>query len=190
MQSSAPLRGTSKVLAPRNSVSQAFSRRASSAPFTSHPISVPAAQSPASQLRQSLPSQPKLRQDFSTQPLKMSRMPASHGHNEACCNIPPVVSKGYQAKGTYEKIGDFKTYVTGPADATKAIVIVYDIFGYFDQTIQGADILAYGDKNQKYKVFMPDLFHGVPCPIEIYPPDNEDKQKQLGAFFGKYPLPR
>lgn len=109
MQSSAPLRGTSKVLAPRNSVSQAFSRRASSAPFTSHPISVPAAQSPASQLRQSLPSQPKLRQDFSTQPLKMSRMPASHGHNEACCNIPPVVSKGYQAKGTYEKIGDFKT---------------------------------------------------------------------------------
>lgn len=57
--------------------------------------------------------------------------------------------------------------VTGPADATKAIVIVYDIFGYFDQTIQGADILAYGDKNQKYKVFMPDLFHGVPCPIEM-----------------------
>ncbi|CAH0016765.1 unnamed protein product [Clonostachys rhizophaga] len=120
----------------------------------------------------------------------MSRMPASHGHNEACCNIPPVVSKGYQAKGTYEKIGDFKTYVTGPADATKAIVIVYDIFGYFDQTIQGADILAYGDSNQKYKVFMPDLFHGVPCPIEIYPPDNEDKQKQLGAFFGKYPPPK
>jgi hypothetical protein len=23
-----------------------------------------------------------------------------------------------------------------------------------------------------------------------YPPDNEDKQKQLGAFFGKYPPPK
>lgn len=56
--------------------------------------------------------------------------------------------------------------VTGPADATKAIVVIYDIFGYFDQTVQGADILAYGDDHHKYKVFMPDWFRGKPCPIE------------------------
>jgi hypothetical protein len=56
--------------------------------------------------------------------------------------------------------------VTGPADATKAIVVVYDIFGYFDQTVQGADILAFSDDHQKYKVFMPDWFKGKPCPIE------------------------
>ncbi len=56
--------------------------------------------------------------------------------------------------------------VTGPADANKAIVLIYDIFGYFDQTVQGADILAYGDEKQKYKVFIPDWFKGEPCPIE------------------------
>jgi dienelactone hydrolase len=65
--------------------------------------------------------------------------------------------------------------------------VVYDIFGYFEQTLQGADILSTSDDNQKYKVFMPDLFHGKPCPIEIYPPDTEEKQKQLGEFFGQYP---
>ena len=64
----------------------------------------------------------------------MSTMPASHGHSEACCNIPPVVTKGYEAKGTYKDIGGYKTYVTGPVDAKKAIVVIYDIFGYFEQT--------------------------------------------------------
>lgn len=57
--------------------------------------------------------------------------------------------------------------VTGPADATKAIVIIYDIFGYFEQTLQGADILAHSGE-QKYKVFIPDFFKGEPCPIEWY----------------------
>ncbi|KAF7547761.1 hypothetical protein G7Z17_g7499 [Cylindrodendrum hubeiense] len=120
----------------------------------------------------------------------MSTMPASHGHNQACCNVPPVVGKGYKAKGSYEEIGGFKTYVTGPSDATKAIVVVYDIFGYFDQTIQGADILAFSDDHQKYKVYMPDWFEGKPCPIEWYPPTTEQQQKDLGQFFGTNPPPK
>lgn len=57
--------------------------------------------------------------------------------------------------------------VTGPVDAKKAIVVIYDIFGYFDQTLQGADILAFSDAHQKYKVFIPDWFKGSPCPIEM-----------------------
>lgn len=56
--------------------------------------------------------------------------------------------------------------MTGPHEATKGIVAVFDIFGYFDQTIQGADILAASDRHQKYKVFMPDWFNGSPCPAE------------------------
>ncbi|KAM4065199.1 dienelactone hydrolase family protein [Hirsutella rhossiliensis] len=120
----------------------------------------------------------------------MSTMPASHGHSQACCNIPPVISKGYKAKGSYEEIGGYKTYVTGPADASKAIVLIFDIFGYFEQTLQGADILAYGDDKQKYRVLIPDWFKGKPCPIEWYPPDNEDKQKKLGEFFGTFPPPK
>lgn len=117
-------------------------------------------------------------------------MPATGGHSEACCNVPPVVSKGYKPKGSYEEIGGYKTYVTGPADATKAIVVVYDIFGYFDQTVQGADILAFSDAHQKYKIYMPDWFEGKPCPIEWYPPDNEEKQKGLSNFFATFPAPK
>jgi hypothetical protein len=36
-------------------------------------------------------------------------MPATHGHNAACCNIPPVISDGYVPKGTYEKVNDLET---------------------------------------------------------------------------------
>ena len=39
----------------------------------------------------------------------MSTMPASHGHSEACCNVPAVISKGYDAKGTYEELGGLNT---------------------------------------------------------------------------------
>ena len=39
----------------------------------------------------------------------MTSMPATSGHSAACCNIPPIVTKGYQAKGSYEDLGGFKT---------------------------------------------------------------------------------
>ncbi|KAH8882625.1 alpha/beta-hydrolase [Thozetella sp. PMI_491] len=118
----------------------------------------------------------------------MPSMPATAGHSAACCNIPPVLSDGYEEKGSYiEELGGFKTYATGPDDAEKAILVVFDIFGYFPQTIQGADILSTSDDHQKYKVFMPDFFHGNPCPIEWYPPDTEQKMKDVGAWFGQHP---
>jgi hypothetical protein len=46
---------------------------------------------------------------FTTPSAAMSTMPAQHGHSEACCNIPPVVAKGYGPKGDYEDLGGFKT---------------------------------------------------------------------------------
>ena len=45
---------------------------------------------------------------------KMSTMPASHGHNEACCNIPPVVTKGYKAQGSYDEVDGLKTCTEHP----------------------------------------------------------------------------
>lgn len=38
-----------------------------------------------------------------------TKMPASHGHSEACCNIPPIVVEGYEPKGKYETINGMKT---------------------------------------------------------------------------------
>jgi len=108
---------------------------------------------------------------------------AMHGHSAACCNIPPIISKGYEPKGKYETIGGLKTYVTGPANASKAILYIYDIFGYFPQSLQGADILSTSDKDNQYQVFIPDWFEGKPADISWYPPDNDEKGKALGNFF-------
>jgi dienelactone hydrolase len=80
--------------------------------------------------------------------------------------------------------------VTGPKDAKQGILIAYDIFGFFPQTIQGADILAYSDKEHPYQVFMPDFFEGEPADISWYPPgDDKDKQQKLGAFFKEKAAP-
>ncbi|KAI0439427.1 hypothetical protein F4803DRAFT_531151 [Xylaria telfairii] len=119
---------------------------------------------------------------------RMSTMPAQHGHSVACCNIPPIVSKGYEAKGKYEELGGYKTYVTGPPDTAKGVVAIYDIFGYYPQTLQGADIMATSGET-KYRVLIPDWFKGEPAPIEWFPPNTEEKQKSLGAFFQKNPPP-
>ncbi|KAJ2980767.1 hypothetical protein NUW58_g6860 [Xylaria curta] len=104
-------------------------------------------------------------------------------HSEACCKIPPVVSEGYELKGRYIDLCGLKTYVTGPPDASKAILSVYDIFGFFPQTLQGADILATGDTEQSYQVFMPDFFNGNPALMDWYPPVNDEQKAIVGEWF-------
>ncbi|KAI1302636.1 Alpha/Beta hydrolase protein [Xylaria venustula] len=104
-------------------------------------------------------------------------------HCEACYKIPPVVVEGYQAKGQYIELNGVKTYVTGPADASKAILVAYDIFGFLPQILQGADILATGNTEQSYQVFMPDFFSGNPAKMEWYPPDNDEKKAAMGEWF-------
>jgi hypothetical protein len=84
-----------------------------------------------------------------------------------------VVSEGYKEKGEWITINGMKTYATGPKEAKSALLVVYDIFGFFPQvrgqssqvnaaanisslqTLQGADILAHSDKDHQYQVFMP-----------------------------------
>ncbi|TVY47887.1 putative AIM2 family protein, partial [Lachnellula cervina] len=108
---------------------------------------------------------------------------AQHVHSAACCSIPPIVTKGYKAKGEYKTIGDVNNYVTGPQTATKALLYISDIFGYFEQSLQGADILATSDKDNTYQVFMPDLFDGKPADISWYPPETPEQGEKLGNFF-------
>ncbi|QIX00546.1 hypothetical protein AMS68_006063 [Peltaster fructicola] len=103
--------------------------------------------------------------------------------SHACCTVPAVVDHDYKEKGEYVTIAGTKVYATGPADATKAILVIYDIFGYFPQTMQGADILAYGDKEQSYRVYMPDFFDGEPADVAWYPPQTDEHKEKLGKFF-------
>jgi hypothetical protein len=100
--------------------------------------------------------------------------------SKACCTIPPVISEGYKEKGEWINVEGMKTYATGPKTAKSALLIIYDIFGFFPQTLQGADILAHSDKEHQYQVFMPDFFDGKPADISWYPPDTKEKGEKLG----------
>ncbi|KAL1992855.1 hypothetical protein VTN49DRAFT_3611 [Thermomyces lanuginosus] len=111
------------------------------------------------------------------------------GVSKACCSIPPVVSQGYEPKGEYKTIAGLKTYVTGPADAAKALLVVSDIFGFFPQTLQGSDILSSSDADNKYRVFIPDFFEGEPCDISIFPPKTDEHKQYLSNFFATKAVP-
>ncbi|KAI1321852.1 dienelactone hydrolase [Xylariaceae sp. FL0255] len=100
-------------------------------------------------------------------------------YSEACCSLPAVVAEGYVSKGKFVDLDGTRAYVTGPADATKAIMVAYDIFGYFPQTLQGADIFGQAG----YQVFIPDFFGGNFANIEWFPPDNPEKGEALQSWF-------
>ncbi|KAI8146240.1 Alpha/Beta hydrolase protein [Fennellomyces sp. T-0311] len=95
---------------------------------------------------------------------------------KACCTIPPFEST-YTPVGTVEKVGDLDVYTVGPKDAKKAILVIYDIFGFHDNTKQFCDILA---KNCGYKVAMPDFFHGKP-----WTPEQMGDMQALLAWIAK-----
>lgn len=141
---------------------------------------------------------------MSTKPNPTEHVEKISGHSKACCTIPPIVpEKEYKAKGTYETIDSIKTCsslpsppftsqltpadVTGSPSATTGIFVVADIFGYYPQTLQGADILA---STSDYRVFVPDFWDNDPCPLEWYPPTSATAEK-LGNWFkqhGDFPL--
>jgi len=100
--------------------------------------------------------------------------------NDACCSIP-TVQVDYTPKGTYKPYGAFdRVYVTGDKNET-ALIILYDIFGYYPQTLQGADILA---KTSGAQVFMPDFFgEGKAYPLEKFPAKTEEEKKYFQEFF-------
>ncbi|KAF8453174.1 hypothetical protein BGX38DRAFT_1179613 [Terfezia claveryi] len=102
---------------------------------------------------------------------------------DTCCPsaAPKVnVEVSYTPKGAYETYGGFKNYVTGSKHAKRAVLSIYDIFGYFPQTLQGADILA---KALDALVVIPDLFEGESYDYSLYPPDNAEKKAKFQSFW-------
>lgn len=99
--------------------------------------------------------------------------------SKACCEIPPVITHDYTPKGVFGEVADFKSYITGPKSSKTGILVIFDIFGYFPQTLQGADILA----SAEHLVVMPDFFKGEVAEPNCYPPDTPEKGKVLMAFL-------
>ncbi|WFD36133.1 carboxymethylenebutenolidase [Malassezia cuniculi] len=99
--------------------------------------------------------------------------------NQACCTLKPVQVE-YEPKGTYEEIGGLKTYVTGSKESKRAIIGMFDIFGFWPQTLQGADLLAEATKSL---VVFPNFFRDNNWPIDGFPPRDEDEAKRFGEWL-------
>jgi hypothetical protein len=103
----------------------------------------------------------------------------------ACCRSAPPIAPKYPQQGTFASFNGMDTYTTGPSNPTQAILLIYDIFGNYPQTIRGADILASSvteKTGHPTKVFMPDWFD-EPADINMYPPDTDEKMKYIIGFF-------
>lgn len=70
--------------------------------------------------------------------------------------------------------------MTGPANATRAVIDIYDVFGLAPQTIQGADRLS--QHLGECLVLVPDLLEGNYVKPDWLPPDTPEKQKLFAEF--------
>nr|XP_018261033.1 uncharacterized protein I303_06750 [Kwoniella dejecticola CBS 10117]OBR83191.1 hypothetical protein I303_06750 [Kwoniella dejecticola CBS 10117] len=108
--------------------------------------------------------------------------PPQSASNPAKPNVPHSVSEatGYEYTGRYDRVGDYeKVYLTGPDDAKHAIVVIYDIFGFWDTTIRGSDLLAsHLLLTSPTKIYMPDVFKG-----NAFPKDEDGNKEELRKFF-------
>lgn len=89
------------------------------------------------------------------------------------------MESSYEPKGSYKTLGGLKTYVTGDPQSNRVITVIYDIFGFWPSTQQGADILA----SQGFLVVMPDFFKGEPLPQDLYPPTTDEAKQKVQDFF-------
>ncbi|KAF2499346.1 alpha/beta-hydrolase [Lophium mytilinum] len=101
---------------------------------------------------------------------------AQQAHSEACCTIPPV-SAEYTEKGEFIELNGLKTY------ASTVIILIYDVFGFSPQILQGADLLAHPSKHS-YRVLIPDFLAGNLANPAWFPPDTPEKRKLMGGYFG------
>jgi dienelactone hydrolase len=78
--------------------------------------------------------------------------------------------------------------VTGSPTAKRGIFVVYDVFGLYIQSLQGADILASGyvqtpDTAGDFQVFMPDFFGEHPQDMANFPPKTPRQFAAIKAFM-------
>ncbi|TEY49946.1 hypothetical protein BOTCAL_0281g00040 [Botryotinia calthae] len=106
----------------------------------------------------------------------------------ACCKGTPISLHGpeYKLSGEFIDVEGTKYYVTGPENAKSSILLVYDIFGFWTQTLLGADILAATktSSSQGMKVFVPGFFGpGNEADIAYWPADTDKKWDYILKVF-------
>jgi dienelactone hydrolase len=73
---------------------------------------------------------------------------------------------------------------TGPSSAKNALVLIYDVFGFKPQLLQGADLLAYGKDGKKFQVFIPDFLPEKASPSWFEPDVTLEERAAMGRMFG------
>jgi dienelactone hydrolase len=68
---------------------------------------------------------------------------------------------------------------TGNTSSKRGVVVVYDIFGFYPQTLQGADLLA---QHLDAVALVPDFFEGTQADKNWLPPNTEEKKAAFGKF--------
>lgn len=76
--------------------------------------------------------------------------------------------------------------VAGNTSSKKGVIVVYDIFGFYPQTLQGADRLA---EQLNAVALVPDYLDGVYADKSWTPADTEEKKAAFGAFFANHAAP-
>ncbi|EEA28694.1 hypothetical protein TMatcc_002952 [Talaromyces marneffei ATCC 18224] len=108
-------------------------------------------------------------------------------HSNACCETPvPVNVADYHAQGKYFDIHGERVYVAGDKTATRAIVWVFDIFGFSPQTLRGADTVATSLSSSSKgpaAVLVPDWFDGAVADKAWVPPVTDEQAAKLGNFI-------
>lgn len=74
----------------------------------------------------------------------------------------------------------FYADVFGDRSAKRGVVLVYDIFGLYQQTKQGAALLA---KELDCLVIIPDFFNGEAANLEWVGMDTDEKRNKMMGFF-------
>ncbi|KAK6343847.1 hypothetical protein TWF696_007502 [Orbilia brochopaga] len=98
--------------------------------------------------------------------------------SKACMCNPAASGGGYNAQGTYKEIDGLKLYVTGPATSKSGIVFIYDVYGFSDQNLLGADMLS---NLTGSLVLMPDVLGEVVIPPSYgdFSGISEEEQKAI-----------
>jgi len=102
------------------------------------------------------------------------------GPSAACCSTPAVIGPPYNANGEFIDVDGTTTYVAGPPEAVNGIFMLYDVFGFSGQILEGADKLAAAG----FRVFMPGVFGDSPAPLDWMPVEREGEvdEAKLDAF--------
>ncbi|KAL1857372.1 hypothetical protein Plec18170_003496 [Paecilomyces lecythidis] len=99
------------------------------------------------------------------------------GFNKACCTRTPV---GTSQSVPVSKIADLDVYVAGNTSAKRGVILVYDIFGLYPQTLKGADRLS---EHLDAVTLVPEFLRGAQADPSWFPMDNQEKKEAFGKFF-------